>query len=535
MNRITICHFGLLLAVGLSGCRAVNSFETEGAHLRVDLVWERPQVGEVAGYHVYRSDSPAGEFVRLTPKPQHYRVYSDFLGRNGLTRYYRVQPVYTDETLGPLSAAVSVTSRAMNDQELLTSVQKATFRYFWHHAVPGSGLILERADWIDGCSASGTSFGMLAILVGIEREFVTRQAGAERIRTMLRFLEETAVRYHGAWPHYINGFTGEAIPFTKHDDGADLVETSFLCQAMLTARQYFDGDTADEREIRERATRLWREVEWDFFHKPDDPHRLMWHWSPTYGFAVNLPIGGGQFQEGILAYVLAIASPTHSIPLESYYKGWIRDPAKYCNGKEYFGHRLAVGKDYGGPLFWTHYPFLGLDPRQFDDGYANYFENSRQIVRIHQAYCAANPGKRKGYSATLWGITACEGPGKEEYLPYEPGHDDGTIAPTAALSSMPYTPEASRAMLKTLYETHGQNLWGPLGFYDSFNLDQNFYARVFLAIDQGPIVIMIENARSGLLWEMFMKNPEIQSVCKAIRARGKAIRAKKKAVSATQR
>ncbi len=351
MNRITICHFGLLLAVGLSGCRAVSSFETEGAHLRVDLVWDTPSEGDVIGYLVHGSDSVDGPFACLTPKPQKYRVFSEFLGRNGKTRYYRVQPVYQDETLGPLSRVISETSHAMNDEELLTSVQKATFRYFWNHAVPGSGLILERADWIDGCSTSATSFGMLAILVGIEREFIPRRAGAERIRTMLRFLETKAVRYHGAWPHYINGFTGEAIPFTTHDDGADLVETSFLCQAMLTARVYFDGDSAAEREIRERATRLWREVDWTAFRKPDEPHRLLWHWSPKYGFKINLPIGGGQFQEGILTYILAMASPTHPIPFESYYKGWIRDPQKYQNGAEYFGHRLAVGKTYGGPLF----------------------------------------------------------------------------------------------------------------------------------------------------------------------------------------
>jgi len=405
---------------------------------------------------------------------------------------------------------VSGESHPETDDQLKTSVQQAVFRYFWDWAHPVSGLARERNTSRDVCATGGTGFGLMAIMIGAHRGFVSREAAARRILRILTFLEEKATRYHGAWSHWINGRTGQTIPFSRYDDGADLVETSFLVQGMLTVRCYFDRKNAVEDEIRTRITRLWRAVEWSWFLR--DGKRLWWHWSPKYGWKQNHPIGG-HFNECMITYILAIASPTHPIPASCYREGWIGSPSTYANGKEYFGIRLKVGPPLGGPLFFTHYSFLGFDPRGWHDGFCDYFVNSRTITRIHRAWCRMNPHHHKGYCENLWGLTASDDP--DGYRVHAPGpRDNGTITPTAALSAMPYTPEASLAALKHMYHTYGRRIWGEFGFHDAFNLDRDWFATSYIAIDQGPIIIMIENHRTGLCWRMFMQNQEIISALK---------------------
>ena len=504
----------LHLAGGCSGLAAgVQGLVATGYDSRIDLKWTPSETTDVAGYNIYRSPDGREPFVQINPQPHRPQIYSDFIGENRRTFYYHVAPVATNASEDTnVSPIVSARSREMNDDELLTSVQEATFRYFWDYAHPASGLIRERSDFGPTCATGGTGFGLLALMVGAERGFAPRAAVAERTRTILAFLEDRAERFHGAFSHWLDGATGKTLPFSAHDNGADLIETAFLIQGALAVRQYFRGLDAVETEIRRRATRLWEGVEWDWFLKDPGSKTLYWHWSPDFGWKMNLRIAG--WHEGMIAYVLAIASPTHSIPADCYYGGWAL-PRTYVNGHQYYGITQWVGQPMGGPLFFTHYSFAGLDPHNLRDRFCDYFENNRNVSLIHRAYGTANPQGHKGYGPLVWGLTASDGP--DGYTASAPDHDTGTVAPTAALSAMPYTPEASIATLKHYYHHLGNRLWGEFGFHDAFNLDRDWFATSYLAIDQGPMVCMIENYRTGLCWRMFMANPEIAPVLKAIK------------------
>ncbi len=510
MRVVTLLVASLL---SLSLCHAQTNVVATGHDSRIDVVWSQPGDSMAEGWRVYRAPQADGPFEPVRARPQKHKVFSDFLGENGRAYFYRVTEL-RDGSEVATSAVVSATSRAMNDDELLTSVQEATFRYFWHDGHPVSGLARESNNDSDRVTSGGSGFGLMAIVVGTEREFVPREAAAARILKMLTFLEEKASRYHGAWPHWLNGRTGRTIPFSRMDDGGDLVETSFLMQGILTARRYFNRDNPAETELRSRATRLWREVEWDWYLGEPKGEQLFWHWSTTNGWKMNHRIGG-HFNECLITYLLALASPTHAIPASCYTNGWIgKDAAKFVNGNSYFEIPQPVGWPMGGPLFFTHYSFLGFDPRPWSDPFCNYFENNRAISRIHHAYAIENSGKHKGYGENIWGLTASRG--LDGYKAFEPRNDNGTVAPTAALSAMPYTPRESMTALKHYYHALGKRLWGDFGFRDAFNLDRDWFERGYLAIDQGPIVVMIENHRTGLCWRMFMANEEIPRTLKAI-------------------
>ncbi len=481
-----------------------------GHDSRIDLQWSDKE----AGYCLYRSQNAEGPFQKLTTEPWTLTTYSDFLGENGQTYYYRITSVDSEGQESIASQVVKARSYAMTDDQLLASIQQVTLRYFWDYAHPVSGLSRERLGSGDTCTSGGTGFGMMAMVVGVERGFISRDSAAAQLLKGLRFLEERAERHHGAWSHWINGTTGETIPFSKYDDGGDLVETAYLIQGMLTVRQYFDRDDPVERELRERINRLWHNVEWDWYLRDPTGKRLYWHWSPQYQWKMNHTIGG-HFNECMITYLLAIASPTHGIDPSCYYEGWVGDPNEYANGNTYFGHKQWVGWPMGGPLFFTHYSFLGFDPQAHTDRFCNYFENNRNITLINRAYCVANPDNHKGYSDICWGLTASDTPGG--YTAHEPRRDNGTITPTAAISAMPYTSKESIATLRHFYHVHGKQLWGPFGFKDAFNLDRNWYAESYLAIDQGPIIVMIENYRTGLCWRLFMTNQEIRDMLEKVK------------------
>ena len=516
-HRSTMVALILMASVCLCACRAavVRTLTAVGHDSRIDLRWMPPDTADLAGYHIYRSDDGREPFTRLNERLHVPQVYSDFIGSNDRTIFYRVVPVSRRAVAdAEASPVVSARTRKMTDDELLTSVQEATFRYFWDYGHPNSGLARERNHDRDRVTIGGSGFGVMAIMVGAERGFVTRAQAAARVLRMVTFLQEKAERFHGAWPHWLDGATGQTIPFSvaKFDDGADLVETSFMMQGLLTVRPYFDRRDPVEEEIRRRITELWRGVEWDWFLQKPGSKKLYWHWSPNHGWKKNLAIGG-RFNECMITYLLAIASPTHPIPPECYYEGWAASP-QYASESSFFGIRQWVGRPMGGPLSFTHYSFLGFDPQHKRDRFCDYFENNRNISLIHRAYAIANPKGHQGYGPLVWGLTASDGP--DRYTASAPDRDTGTVAPTAALSAMPYTPEASIAALKYYYHTLGPRLWGEFGFYDAFNLDRDWFARSYLAIDQGPIVCMIENYRTGLCWRMFMANPEIAPMLKAI-------------------
>lgn len=408
-----------------------------------------------------------------------------------------------------LSACIqqSPIKKNLSDDQLLDLVQQQTFRYFWDFGDPVSGLARERSNTADyGNEVStigGTGFGVMSFIVAAERKWKTREEVAARLLKMLNFLQK-ADRFHGMFPHWVYGATGQVRPFSENDNGADIVESAFLFQGLLAAREYFDKNNKVEQQIRSIITRLWNEADWNWFTKGENI--LYWHWSPDKEWIMNHRITG--YNECLITYVLAASSPTHSISADVYHKGWT-DSKNFINGKEYYGIKLPLGFDYGGPLFFAHYSFLGLDPRGLKDQYADYWMQNKNHTLINRQYCIENPKKFKGYGENCWGLTASDN--HLGYGAHSPTEDLGVITPTAALSSFPYAPEYSMKALRHFYEDLGDKIWTEYGFADAFNETEDWYANSHLAIDQGPIIVMIENYRSGLLWKLFMKNNEIQN------------------------
>ncbi|GAA5035303.1 hypothetical protein GCM10011506_28060 [Marivirga lumbricoides] len=391
----------------------------------------------------------------------------------------------------------------ISDEALLTKVQEQTFKYFWDFAHPNSGLARERNTSGDLVTIGGSGFGVMAILVGVHRNFITRQQAVERLNKIVTFLE-SADRFHGVWPHWMNGNTGATIAFSTTDNGADLVETAFMIQGLLTARQFLDESVPDELAIINKITALWEAVEWNWFQKEGE-NVLTWHWSPNFGFQMNLKIRG--WNEALIIYTLAASSPTYPISKEVYEQGWAQNGG-IQNGSQSYGITMPLGSNRGGPLFFAHYSFLGMDPTNLEDQYANYWEQNTAHTQINRAYCIANPLNYVGYSEAVWGLTASDN--HEGYSAHSPNNDLGVITPTAAISSIPYTPEASMEAIRHFYYLMGDKLWGEYGFYDAFNITKDWYANSYLAIDQGPIIIMIENYRTGYIWDLYMADPEVQ-------------------------
>jgi hypothetical protein len=386
-------------------------------------------------------------------------------------------------------------------------VQRQTFRYFWDFAHSVSGLARERSNvrpdyGLETVTTGGSGFGAMAILVAAERGWIGREAARDRLLRMVRFLLR-ANSYHGILPHFLHGETGRTIPFTRKDDGGDIVETSFLLAGLLCARQYFARDEPLENELRARINRLWEEAEWSWHTRGE--HVLSWHWSPNNGWSMDFEIRG--WNECLITYLLAASSPRYPVEADVYHRGWAmgRD---FRNGRAFYGIGLPLGPDYGGPLFFTHYSFLGLDPRGLADRYADYWQQNVSHVRINLEHCLRNPGGFKGYGADCWGLTASDN--HQGYSAHAPDNDQGVISPTAALSSFPYAPEESMRALRHFYDVLGDRIWSEYGFVDAFSETHDWWAQSHLAIDQGPIVVMIENYRTGLLWSLFMSCPEIQ-------------------------
>ncbi len=406
----------------------------------------------------------------------------------------------------------------ISDDSLLTLVQYRTFQYFWNGAEPNSGMARERIH-VDGIypendmnivTSGGTGFGLMSILVGVERGFITRNEAVSRFSRIVDFLKK-ADRFHGAWPHWMYGETGKVKPFSAKDDGADIVETSYLIQGLLAVRQFFINGSEPEKELTSKIDTLWKEVEWNWFTKGGEPV-IYWHWSPDYGWQMNFPVRG--YNECLILYVLAASSPTFPVSPVVYKKGWARNGAIKGEHEKY-GYVLSLNhngsEEYGGPLFWSDYSYLGLDPRHLKDAYADYWLENRNQTLINWQWCTRNPNKYAGYSKDCWGLTASYS--IKGYDAHSPGKDNdlGVISPTAALSAFPYTPEQSMDALKHFYYVLGSKIWGIYGFYDAFSEQNNWYPQRYLAIDQGPIVIMMENYRSGMIWDLFMSSPEIKS------------------------
>jgi hypothetical protein len=418
--------------------------------------------------------------------------------------------------------------KGLSDEQLLDLVERQTFQYFWDGAEPTSGAARERfhADNIypendkSTVAIGATGFGVMSIVAAIERKYIPREEGVKRLAKILNFLE-TADRFHGAWPHWVFGETGKVRPFSPKDNGGDLVETSYLAQGLLCVRQYLKNGNAAEKAVAEKADILWKGIDFNFYRKGENV--LYWHWSPDHQWEMNFAVKG--YNECLIMYVLAASSPDHSIPAEPYHEGWARN-GDIKASFDLYGHHISLdhqgAKGSVGPLFWAQYSYLGLNPKGLKDQYADYWQqNTNHTLAIHD-YCVQNPKGFKGYGENEWGLTASYS--IKGYAAHSIQEDISVISPTAAISSIPYTPVQSIKVIRHLYEDLGDKVWGLYGFYDAFSETENWYSKRYLGIDQGPEVLMIENYRSGLLWKLFMSSPEVQTGLKKLSFESPAIK-----------
>ena len=505
-----------------------------GYDRHVEVSWNAISDPALARYVIYRS-MDGKDFEQIGIQVPGNNRYTDFLGKSGVTATYKVAASDKQYRQSELSNPVSASTRDFSNDELLTMLQEACFHYYWDGADPASGMTRENIPGDDRIIATGASgMGIAALVVGVDRGFVTRAQGIERVTKIVNFLEH-AQRYHGAWSHYMNGGTGKTMPvFGMFDNGGDLVETSFLMQGLLAARQYFKGNSAAEQNLYRRISRLWETVEWDWYRSDPKSDFIYWHWSAEWGDQIHHPLIG--FNEVMITYLLSMSSPTHGVPVDMYYSGWAGqsqtainyrggwsgslDGDHYGNGHTYYGIKLDVGVGSGGPLFFTHYSYFGFDPHSLHDRYtsASYFENNRNIALINRAYCVANPKHFPGYGSNAWGLTASDGP--EGYVPYAPDatYDRGTLTLTGALASFPYTPDASMAAFKHYYRDLGAELWDIYGPRDAFDPGHNWVSPIYMGLNQAPITVMVENYRTGLVWKNFMSNPEISEMLRKLNA-----------------
>jgi hypothetical protein len=532
-HRLIVDDFKIDSAARTKAAGAVTtptSLSAKGYERHIDVSWKATEPASLQHYVIYREEvkSPGAPatFEPIAIMEPGITRYADYLGHTApveafpYTGRYKVAAQAWDGTMSGMSNAASATTHPMTDDELLTMLQEECFYYYWDSAGAHSGMAHENIPGDDRVVATGASgFGIMALVVGVDRGFVTREQGVARMAQIVSFLEK-APRYHGAWSHFMNDATGESLPvFGMFDDGGDLVETAFLMEGLLTARQYFSRDNAAEKGLHDRITKLWETVEWDWYRRTPQSDGLYWHWSPQWTWEINHKLTG--FNEVMMVYLLGVASPTHGVPADLYYTGWTDNAAHnpkndFVDGHTYYGVKLDVGTKEGNPLFFAHYSYMGFDGRGIHDKFTNYFENNRHLALINRAWCMENPGKFKGYSDAAWGLTASDGP--TGYVPHAPDKfdDDGTMTPTGALSSFPYTPDASMLALKHFYRDLGDRLWGEYGPRDAYNEGDNWYAPIFMGLNQAPIVVMTENYRTGLIWKLFMSNPEIQPMLEKV-------------------
>jgi hypothetical protein len=511
----------------------------KGYARHVTVQWQPIKDDAVKYVQIYRSEDGGVKYTPVGIQTTLINRFVDFTGQPVRKYEYKISFIGNDYKETGLSEPVTAYTKQMSDNEMLGMVQEACFQYYWEGAEANSGLAVENIPGRRDMIASGASgFGIMALIVGTERKFITREQSVERFLKIVSFLDRAST-FHGAFSHFIDGPTARVEPFFgKSDNGGDLVETSFLMQGLLAARAYFNTNDAKEKTIRDKITAIWKKVEWDWYRRYADSKFLYWHWSPDQAWIVNHRLIG--WNEVMVTYLLAIASPTHAVPASMYYTGWANqdstgqqyrsgwggttEGSMYTNGNSYYGIKLDVGVSNGGPLFFTHYSYMGYDPHQVNDKYTNYFINNQNIARINYLYCVDNPKKYKAYGDSCWGLTASDGP--YGYSADEPvvRQDRGKIAPTGAISSFPYTPVASMKALKRYYNIYGKFLWGEYGFRDAFNLTENWCSEIYMGLNQAPMTVMIENYRTELLWRLFMSNPEIKAGLKKLETETRSLK-----------
>jgi hypothetical protein len=470
----------------------------------VILHWDPIVDSRVAGYHVYRVPSGSGllEHSRDLLLTNHF---VDFKVENGVAYRYWVRAVDTRGRESRDSAPLRATPHVLSDEAFLDLVQRTAFDYFWYEANLQNGLIKDRSSDASLSSIAAVGFGLSALTVGIDRGWISREAGRERVLTTLTFFwnspqgpQADATGYKGFYYHFLDMHSGRRV----RDAELSTIDTALLLGGVLHVQEYFDQPDATEAKIRALANDIYRRVEWSWMQVR--LAKICHGWTPETGF---LPYDWGGYNEAMILYLLALGSPTFPITPDA----WAAWTSSYT-WQTHYGQAFIVFP----PLFGHQYSHVWIDFRGIQDDYMrtkglDYFENSRRATLANRAYAIANPHGWADYGENVWGLTASDIPSsyKARGAP-PPESDDGTITPTAAGGSFAFTPHESLAALRYMYATYRTKLWGPYGFKDAFNPTQKWFATDYLAIDQGPIVLMIENYRTGRIWQVFMRHTAVR-------------------------
>jgi hypothetical protein len=507
MKRTLIFQI-LILAASICPVAAINTptnLVSRLGDLSIVLHWDQSTDPTLAGYDVYRSANSTGPFTLQNTSLLPSAGFCDLHVVNGETNYYEVTAVDTSTNASSPSAVLAAVANPFtNTDQFLDYVQETDFDYFWYWANPLNGLVPDRSELTSTASISAVGFGLTAIGIAIDHGWITRSQGVARVLTTLNtFLQGPqgtnatgVIGYNGWFYHFLDMNTA-----LRADSELSSIDTSLLLAGILYDKQYFDGTNADETSIRTMASEIFNRVNWTWMANGTNGVSMAWY--PTTGFSGSYWIG---YCEGMIIYCLGLGTSTTPLPASC----WSLWTSGYIWTTNY-GQAYV----YFPPLFTYEYSHCWIDFRHIADAYMNnhsstYFENSRRAALAQVAYSTANPNHEVGYTSNVWGLTASDGPNGYAVhgLPPE-GFDDGTIAPTAAGGAMAFTPEYSEPTLNYFYTHYRPHIWTAYGFRDAFNLGQGWYDVDELGIDQGPIVIMIENYRTQRPWQLFMQNPEV--------------------------
>jgi len=388
-------------------------------------------------------------------------------------------------------------------KNVMDEQEQKVVNLFFQGAEPNSGMAYNDPSRKSVMATGATGFGIMTLIAGVERGWISREDAANHIVKIVRFLKK-AERYEGAWAHWYN-VKGEIVPFGNQNDAGEIIETTFMMGGLLTACEYFNGSSEAEKEIRTTTNEFWNTINWSHFVKDG---KFYWIWHRDTG-KYELPISG--WNETLLAYILAMAAPAgHDVPVSVYKSCWQGSKNFYHAGREYYGYPLPLGGNYGEALFLAHYSMFGMDPRKMEDSYCFYWQQNQNHTMINRHYCINEAPEEYAYDANNWGLTACAGCGSHpDYVARQPQNDDGVISPAAALGSFPYTPFYSTQVMLNLKSKYPA-INGKYGFYASYCPAEKATAKNYLSMEQAPIAIMMENYRSGLLWSLLMKNEHVQ-------------------------
>ena len=497
--------FDLIVAVSSSTQPPTSppaNLSTRVGDRSVILRWDAPE--GALGHYVYRAAGAAEVLARITSSLVG-STFVDFDVENGVEYRYAVEAIGVGGQSSGLSEEIVAAPRQLSDEEFLELVSHSAFDFFWYEANPENGLIKDRSTPTSNASIASVGFGLTGIPIAIDRGWIDRDEGLSRVLTTLQFFWSSSrgpdaagvTGYHGFYYHFLNMATGKRSGTTE----LSTIDTSLLLGGVLFVREYFDGDDPQEEEIRALADSIYQRVDWNWASPRLPLVSLGWH--PESGF---LPYDWTGYNEAMILYVLALGSPTHPIPANAWY-GW-------TSGYDWETYYRMTFIRFP-PLFGHQYTQVWVDFRGIQDAFTrnrdiDYFENSRRATLANRAYCVANPLGWEGYGPNLWGLTASDGPTGYKARGAPPAqNDDGTIAPTAAGGSIVFTPDESIAALRHMYDAYRTRIWGPYGFRDAFNLEADWFDTDYIGIDQGPILLMIENYRTEGVWERFMKNADI--------------------------